>query len=47
MKDVRILGVDLGKNSCSVVGLNAAGQVLLRRRMRREGVVALSSRLPG
>ena len=47
MKDVRILGVDLGKNSCSVVGLDAAGQVLLRRRMRREGVVALATRLPG
>ncbi len=36
MKDVQILGVDLGKNSCSVVGLDAAGRVLLRRRMRRE-----------
>jgi transposase len=41
MKDIQILGVDLGKNSCSVVGLDAAGRVLLRRRMRREGVVAM------
>lgn len=47
MKDVQILGVDLGKNSCSVVGLNATGHVLLRRRMRREGVVALAAKLPG
>jgi transposase len=47
MKDVQILGVDLGKNSCSVVGLDATGHVLLRRRMRREGVVALAAKLPG
>ena len=47
MKDVCILGVDLGKNSCSVVGLDAAGRVLLRRRMRREGVIALAAKLPG
>lgn len=47
MKDVWILGVDLGKNRCSVVGLDAAGRVLLRRRMRREGVVALAAQLPG
>ncbi len=47
MKDVQILGVDLGKNSCSVVGLDAAGRVLLRRRMRREGVIALAAKLPG
>lgn len=47
MKDVWILGVDLGKNSCSVVGLDATGRVLLRRRMRREGVAALAAKLPG
>ena len=28
--DVRVLGIDLGKNSCSVVGLDAAGRVLRR-----------------
>ena len=43
MKDVRILGVDLGKNSCSIVGLDGAGRVLLRRRTRRE----LAAKLPG
>ena len=47
MKDVRILGVDLGKNSCSVVGMDAAGRVVLRRRMRRESIVALAAKLPG
>jgi transposase len=47
MKGVRILGVDLGKNSCSVVGLDAAGRVVLRRRMQRETVIALAAKLPG
>ena len=47
MKDIRILGVDLGKNSCSIVGLDGAGRVLLRRRARREGVIALAAKLPG
>ncbi len=47
MKDVCILGVDLGKNSCSVVGLDGSGRVLLRRRTRREGVIALAAKLPG
>ena len=47
MKDIRILGVDLGKNSCSIVGLNGAGRLLLRRRTRREGVIALAAKLPG
>ena len=44
---VQVLGVDLGKNSCSVVGLDAAGRVVLRRRMRREGIVALAAKTPG
>ena len=33
--DIMILGIDLGKNSCSVVGMDAAGRVVLRRRLRR------------
>jgi hypothetical protein len=32
MKDAQIIGEDPGKNSCSVVGLDAVGQVALRRR---------------
>ena len=33
--DIVILGIDLGKNSCSLVGMDAAGRVVLRRRLRR------------
>jgi transposase len=47
MKDVTVIGVDLGKNSCSLVGLDAAGAVVLRRRVRRDGLVALLAKLPG
>ena len=38
--DIHVLGIDLGKNSCSVVRLDATGRVVMRRRMRRESVVA-------
>lgn len=41
--DIAVLGIDLGKNSCSVVGLDAKGRVVLRRRMHRESVVNLTS----
>jgi hypothetical protein len=40
-----ILGIDLGKNSCSVVGLDANGSVVVRRRMRRDGVIAFAAKL--
>ena len=42
---VAVLGIDLGKNSCSIVGLNDQGAVVLRRRMRREGVIRLAAKL--
>jgi len=42
---IAVLGVDLGKNSCSVVGLDAAGKVMVRRRTRRETVVTFASKL--
>ena len=32
--DIVIVGIDLGKNSCSVAGLDASGRVVLRRQMR-------------
>ena len=41
-----ILGIDLGKNSCSVVGMDSAGKVVVRRRMRRETVIAFAGKLP-
>lgn len=34
------LGVDLGKTVCSLVGLDAAGKVAMRKRLRRAGLVA-------
>ena len=42
-----VLGIDLGKNCCSVVGLDASGRVVLKRRLRREGVVKLAAGMPG
>src|SRR5690242_20376127 len=33
-----VLGIDLGKNSCSLAGLDASGRVVLRRRLRRSSV---------
>ena len=36
--DIVIVGIDLGKNSCSLAGSDASGRVVLRRRMRRSAV---------
>src|SRR4030088_596559 len=36
--DIVVLGIDLGKNSCSLAGLDASGRGILRRRMRRSSV---------
>src|ERR1700704_6395679 len=36
--DIVVLGIDLGKNSCSLAGLDASGRVILRRRMRQSSV---------
>ena len=44
--DISVLGVDLGKNICSVVGLDASGAVVLRRRAKRETLIALAAKLP-
>ncbi len=43
--DIAVLGVDLGKNVCSVVGLDASGAVVMRRKVRRETLVALAEKL--
>ena len=42
---IAVLDIDLGKNRCSVAGLDATGRVVLRRRMHRGGVVELAARL--
>ena len=43
---IAVLGIDLGKTSCSLVGLDEAGRIVLRRRMRRETVVLHAAKLP-
>ncbi len=44
---IAVLGIDLGKNSCSVVGLDLAGRVVLRRRLHRDGVIKLAAGMSG
>ena len=43
---ISVLGVDLGKNVCSLVGFDASGAVVLRRRAKREKVIALAAKIP-
>ena len=43
---ISVLGVDLGKNTCSVVGLDASGAVVMRRKVRRETLIGLAEKLP-
>jgi transposase len=43
---VSVLGIDLGKNICSIVGLDASGAVVLRRRAKRETLIGLVAKLP-
>ena len=46
MMKVHVLGIDLGKNVCSLVGLDETGAVVLRRRAKRETLIALAAKLP-
>ena len=46
MREIKVLGIDLGKDVCSVVGFDGAGKVLLRRRMRRDSILKLASGMP-
>ena len=39
------LGIDLGKNLNSIVGMDADGHVVLRRRVRRGTLVELAGKL--
>jgi transposase len=43
---IAVLGIDLGKNTCSLAGLDGNGAVVLRRRMTREAVIAFAASLP-
>src|SRR3954469_9553170 len=42
---IAVLGIDLGKNSCSLAGLDDAGRVVMRRRLRRESVIKFAASL--
>ena len=43
---IAILGVDIGKNSCSEVGVDGQGAVLLRKTMRRASLLEFVGKLP-
>jgi len=43
---IAIFGIDIGKNSCCVVGVDKRGAVILRRTMRRGTSIELVSKLP-
>ncbi len=43
---IAVLGIDLGKNSCSLAGMDATGAVVMRKRMTREAIVAFATTLP-
>jgi transposase len=43
---IAILGIDLGKNSCSLVGLDGQGKVVKRRRMWPASIVGFTKSLP-
>src|SRR5271166_6769515 len=42
---IAIIGIDLGKNICSLAGIDGSGQVVVRRRVRRENVFKIVSQL--
>lgn len=43
---IAVLGIDLGKNTFSLAGLDAAGAVVVRKRASREGVIEFAAKLP-
>lgn len=43
---ISVLGIDIGKNIFSLVGLDVTGRVVLGRRAKRETVMALAAKLP-
>ena len=40
-----MLGIDLGKNLCSLAGLDETGAVVLRRRIKRASLLAFTAQL--
>lgn len=43
---IAVFGIDLGKTSCSVAGMDAAGAVVMRKKMTRDAIVAFAATLP-
>ncbi len=43
--NIVMLGIDLGKNLCSLAGLDGTGAVVFRRRMKRESVLSFTVQL--
>lgn len=43
---ISILGIDIGKNSCSGVGVDDKGAVTVRRTMRRQTLIEFVSKIP-
>jgi transposase len=43
---IAVLGIDLGKNVCSMVGLDGSGAIVLRRRTRRDLLAEFVGKLP-
>lgn len=39
------IGIDLGKNSCSLAGMDGSGRIVLRRRMRRSSLESFAKGL--
>jgi transposase len=44
---IAVIGIDLGKNTCSLAMLDADGAVIQRRRMRRESIPTVTRKAPG
>src|SRR5579859_7923879 len=43
---IAVIGIDMGKNSCRIAGLDSTGAVIKRRRMRPESIAAFTEKLP-
>ncbi|WP_281032637.1 IS110 family transposase [Phyllobacterium salinisoli] len=43
---ISILDIDIGKNSCSVVGVDDKGAVIVRRTMRRQTLIEFVGKMP-
>lgn len=44
---ISILSIDIGKNSCSFVGIDDNGAVTIRRTMRRQALIDFVSKVSG